>query len=89
MTHITAEQARELAGPTVQERVAAVYPLIRTAAEQKKRVVALHDSFWVNGGYSSSAEWKEACEILRKDGFVVEFFYDERQFVAMYTIVKW
>ncbi len=34
MTKITASEARKLAGPTVQERVDEVYPLIREA--QKK-----------------------------------------------------
>lgn len=32
---ITAEQVRELAGPTVQERVDAVYPMIVDAASTK------------------------------------------------------
>jgi hypothetical protein len=90
MTRITAAEARELAGPIVQERVEAVYPLIREAAEKKQRRLALHSAFWVNGGYSESKEWKEACELLRKDGFTVSFFYyEERQFVDMYTIVEW
>ncbi len=89
MTRITAEEARELAGPTVQERVEAVYPLIRKAAEEKQRMIALHSAFWVNGGYIESTEWKEACKLLRKDGFKVSFYYEERQFVDMYTVVEW
>ena len=89
MTKITAQEARELAGPTVSERVEEVYPKIREAAEKKRRRVALHEDFWVNGGYRGTKEWKEACELLRKDGFIVKFFYEERQFVDMYTVVEW
>lgn len=89
MTKITAAQARELAGPTVQERVDAVYPLIEQAAKSKKRGVHLHDDFWTNGGYQQTEDWKAAVELLKKDGYNVRFFYEERQFVDMYTIVEW
>jgi hypothetical protein len=88
MTKITAQEARELAGPTVQERVDAVYPLIRKAAEAKQREVHLHD-WWAQSGYSGTHEYKQAVMILEGDGYKVEFFYEERQFVDMYTVVKW
>lgn len=88
MTRITAQEARELAGPTVQERVDAVYPLIQKAAEEKKREVHLHE-WWADAGYGGTKDWKEACDLLRKDGYTVEFFYAEYQFVSMYTVVKW
>ncbi len=88
MTRITANEARALAGPTVQERVDQVYPLIREAAEKGKRSIALHD-WWANEGYRGSVEYKQACKILEGDGYTVEFFYEERQFVDMYTVVKW
>ena len=86
---ITAQEARDLAGPTVQERVEDVYLLIRKAAQAKKRSIQLHDNFWVHGGYKPTEEWKEAVKILEGKGFVVKFFYEERQFVDMYTIVSW
>jgi hypothetical protein len=89
MSKITAAEARKLAGPTVQEQVDLVYPLIREAAEKRKRSITLHDDLWVNGGYAGTVEYKQAVKILENDGFVVEFFYEERQFVNMYTIVKW
>jgi hypothetical protein len=88
MTKITAHEARELAGPTVQERVDAVYPLIRKAAEEKHRHVTLN-AWWANSGYGGTKDYKQACDILRADGYTVEFFYEERQFVDMYTVVKW
>lgn len=89
MTKITAAEARRLAGPTVQERVDEVYPLIREAAEKGKRFVTLRDSFWVNDGYSKTKEYQQACMILEGDGYKVSFFYEERQFVNMYTTVEW
>jgi hypothetical protein len=89
MTKITAAEARRLAGPTVQERVNAVYPLIRKAAEKGKRTLVLTESFWVDEGYNPTVQYKEAVKLLENDGFTVKFFYEERQFVDMYTIVSW
>ena len=89
MSKITAAEARELAGPTVEERVDEVYPLIREAAQQGKRSLALTSKFWTHCGYQGTPDWREACELLRADGFEVKFFYEEQQFVNMYTIVKW
>jgi hypothetical protein len=86
---ITAAEARLLSGPSAQERVDQVYPLIRGAAEQRRRSVHLTDVFWTQGGYQGTAEWAAACEVLRADGFTVSFFYEERQFVNMYTVVEW
>jgi hypothetical protein len=88
-TKITAAEARELAGPTVPERVETVYGLIRAAAEAKRRSVDLHGEFWANQGYSATSEWQEACRLLEADGYTVGFVYEERQFVSMYTEVKW
>ena len=88
MTKITAQEARNLAGPTAQERVNEVYPKIREAAEKGKRYVNLHD-WWANAGYSKTNEYKQACMILEGDGYKVSFFYEERQFVDMYTVVEW
>jgi len=86
---ITAAEARAFAGPTVEEIVDDVYILIRKLAADKKREARLTGEFWVNGGYSRTPEWSKACDILRNDGFTVDFFYEERQFVNMYTVVKW
>lgn len=89
MSRITADEARKLSGPSVQDRVDSVYLLIRESAAKGGRHINLHDDFWARGGYSGKPDWKQACEILRKDGFTVDFFYEERQFVDMYTVVKW
>ena len=89
MTKITAHEARELAGPTVQERVDAVYPLIRAAAEKRERSICIRTGFWADEGYSRTPAYKQACDILRADGFRVEFFYQELQFVDMGTEISW
>ena len=89
MTRITAKEARELAGPSVQDRVRAAYELIRAAAEKKQHEVHLKSEFWTRGGYRKDKEYLEAVSILEQDGFEVLFFYEERQFVDLYTIVKW
>lgn len=86
---ITAQEARNLSGPTVEDHVNLAYDLIRDAANKKMRQVPLTNDFWVRGGYSKTDDWDKACNILRADGFTVDFFYEERQFVNMYTIVKW
>ena len=96
MNRITAEEARKLVGPSVQDHVDAVYLLIRKAAAEKRRSVHLSgEDIWTRGGYSTTPEWEEACAILRADGYTVTFFCEERQFVDMYkvvnmyTVVKW
>jgi hypothetical protein len=86
---ITAKEARELSGPTLEERVDDVYNLIREAAAKKQRQVNLHEDFWTRGGYDRSPDWKIAVAMLQDEGFNVNFYYEERQFVDMYTIVSW
>jgi hypothetical protein len=88
MSRITAQEARELAGPSVQERINGAYQQIREAAEKQLRKVCLHD-WWAQEGYRGSKDYKQACMILESDGFKVSFFYEERQFVDMYTVVEW
>lgn len=89
MTKITAEEARKLAGTLPQDHVNLVYEKIRTAASEGKRRIHLHEDFWVHEGYRGTTAYKQAVEILQKDGFAVRFFPEERQFVDMYTIVEW
>jgi len=88
---LTAMEARELAGagPTPEERVEIVTAAIREAAMAKKRKLALEDTFWVRDAYENTADYQKACDILKGLGYKVSFFYEERQFVDMYTIVEW
>lgn len=90
---ITAREAREIAGPTDEEIINQVVEeaceAIRLKAEDKGRKVCLRCGFWANEGYSGTEKYKKACQKLKDLGFEVEFFYEERQFVDMGTIIKW
>lgn len=87
---ITAKEARALAGvDDIQEEVDLVLVAIEKAAKEKKRRIDLHSDFWTNGGYNQTKDWQEACLRLKNLGFSVDFFYEERQFVNMFTKVTW
>lgn len=86
---ITAEQARKLAGPTVEEHVQSACEIIKLAAEKKKRKTILSEDLWVRGAYDNTPDYQHAKAMLENLGFVVKFHYDERQFLEMYTVVEW
>jgi hypothetical protein len=44
---------------------------------------------WIRGGYNHTEDWKAARKILMDLGYTVEFYYNESQFVDMYTLIKW
>jgi hypothetical protein len=96
MTRLTAAQAKQLAGPSVDEKVDAILVAIEKIATNKGRQLrAGYDydqdkDLWVSGGYTPTPEWKEATKILEKLGYDVDFYYnDGSQFVDMYTIIRW
>jgi hypothetical protein len=95
MTRLTAAQAKQLAGPTVTEKVDAILVAIKAAADNRKRELRTgweykdDNDLWVSGGYGPTADWKEAQRQLQELGYTVEFYYKETQFVDMYTIIKW
>lgn len=85
----TAAEARVLAGPSVEDHVNDALDSIKKAAEKKFRSTNLVSDFWVNEGYGRTEKYKKACKELENLGFTVEFFYEELQFVNMYTVVSW
>lgn len=89
MNKFTAEQARLLAGPSVEDHVNEALELIKKAAEKKARKTHLVSPFWVNEGYRPTERYKQACKELEGLGYKVSFFYEELQFVNMYTVVEW
>lgn len=89
MKRLTAQEAKKLAGLTAEEQVDAALAKVEGAAKNSQRFINLHDKFWVDGGYDNSKEWVEAKRQLVELGYTVEFFYEEKQFVNMYTIIKW
>ena len=86
---ITAEQARKLMPINAQNEVDKVYNDIRIAARAGETELRPNGEFWTKQGYKRTAEYNKACDILRDDGYNVKFFYEENQFVNMYTIVSW
>jgi hypothetical protein len=85
----TAEQDKKFAKIAAEAEIAAIESLIEIAARGKKRQVRLLSNFWINEGYSQTEKYKAARKILEENGYTVEFFYEERQFVNMYTVVRW
>ena len=83
---IAASEARELSGPSPQERVDMIEPLIIEAATAKKRSITLFGDFWAYqgnvGGYT--ADYKKAREILEGLGYKVLGQYSDD-----FTIVEW
>lgn len=85
---LTAAEARSLAGPTVDEHVDMALDIITEAAKKQQRSVRLHN-WWANEGYQRTNDYQAACKQLTDLGYKVRFFYEELQFVNMYTIVEW
>lgn len=89
MTRITADEARQLSGPKLNDILEPVYTKIREAASKKQHQIQLHGDLWTQGGYSTNQMWLAAKQQLESDGYKVSFYYNERQFVDMYTVVEW
>lgn len=93
---LTALEARELSGPTLDERIAALCDSIRTVAATGRRDLRCgydhkaDDGLWINGGYNQTPEWRQAKAKLEALGYTVEFYYADGSFaVDMYTLIKW
>jgi hypothetical protein len=86
---LTASEAKKISGLTAEEEVAAIEDRIEKAAKEKKRQIELKSDFWISEGYDQTEKYLKACGILENNGYTVKFFYEELQFVNMYTIVSW
>ena len=96
MNKLTAEQARELAGPTVEERVDKILVRIEELAKAKQRSLKTgwdykeDKKLWIDEGYGQTENWRKAKKILTDLGYTVSFHYDDScYFVDMYTVIKW
>lgn len=87
--NFTADDARKIAGPSMEDYIQGALDAIKASAQEKNHEISLRNSFWVNGGYSKTEAYKAATKVLEDLGFGVEFIYEERQFVDMYTKVTW
>jgi hypothetical protein len=90
---LTAQQARYLAGPTVEERVVEVLGVIRVEALKKQRRVDLKTDFWSSGGYGDGfvqEQWRLAKKMLENLGYkVTHNSIDNITSLYMYTTVEW
>lgn len=99
MARLTAKQAKEISGPTLEEEVGdkvdALLVAIEGAAKQKRRSLKTgweykeNEDLWIRGGYSGSKDWNLAKKMLEELGYKVSFYYQENQFVDMYTLIEW
>jgi len=92
---ISAKEARNISGETVEEKVEKLHNAIIALAKDGKRELRTgyqhkdNPELWINGGYSKTPDWQSAKKILEDLGYSVEFYYAELQFVDMYTIIRW
>jgi hypothetical protein len=90
MAKITAEEARKIAGLSVEEEVDIVFDLIREAATDKERSIkVMHNNLWATGGYAKSPHWVKACKILNEEGFKTDYYFSEDYSYVGFTIVSW
>ena len=86
---ITAKEAKELSGPTIEEMAEFFDKPIREAAAKKQRSVTIYHGQLENEAYSRSKRWKEFVDYMAKLGFVAELYYYECQFVVVGITIKW
>ena len=93
---LTAEEARKLAGPSLEEKVESLIETIKTLAKQKKRSCRTgydhkeDEDMWIYGGYDGTEEWQNAKKILKGLGYKVTFYYKVHSVaVDMYTLIEW
>ena len=95
MNRYTAKQAKQEAGPTLDENIDSLLDSIKERAEANHRYIKTgwnhkeDQDLWSCGGYVGTEDWKEAKKILENLGYTVKFRYTETQLVDMYTLVEW
>lgn len=86
---ITAKEARQLAGPTIEEMCEFFEPHIRAAAEKKERTVTVYHGQLENEAYGHTAIWKKFVDAMKEYGFTAKLYYYEGQFVDMRITIAW
>jgi hypothetical protein len=71
------------------------FKAIEQAAKDDRDSVILateDDGLWSWGGYDNGERkilYTKVCNHLKELGYDVEWYYEERQFVVMHTIISW
>ena len=96
---ITAKEARELAGPTLEEKVEDALndlsTMIENAAVQGGRLIVVRKEPYATWGYNKNNPGEvgevgeKVLEELIKAGFKVDTFYRELQFVDYGLEISW
>lgn len=91
-SRLTAKEAVRLSGPSPDEHRQFIDECIVDAARSGQREVIVRTSPYARWLYQDVHFDKTAEEViggLREDGFVVDQFYEERQFVDMGLRISW
>jgi hypothetical protein len=86
---ITAQEARQLAGPTPEEYCEFFASHIEKAAKEKKRTVTVYHGQLENEAYGRTQVWKDFVAAMAKLGFTASLYYEERQFVDIRITITW
>ena len=86
---ITAKEAKELSGPTIEEIAEFFDKPIRKAAAAKERSITVYHGQLEYEAFSNTKRWKEFVTYMTKLGFVAELYSDEGQLLGMRTTIKW
>jgi len=86
---ITAQQARELSGPTSEEYALFFEEKIKEAASKGLRSICQYHGKLENEAYSNTQVWKNIIEYMKGLGYATSLHYEERQFVDMRINITW
>lgn len=87
---ITAQEAREISGPSIEELCEFFEPAIRSAADSGERKVFVYHGTLENDAYSCTKRWQDFVAMMRDQyGYTVSLHYEVRQFVDMRIKIEW
>lgn len=86
---ITAQEARELSGPSSHDYALFFKEKIKEAAKKGERKIVQFHGQLENEAYSNSQKWKDFAVYMLKLGYAVSLHYEERQFVDMRIVISW
>ena len=87
---ITAEEARELSSPTLEEECNFFDPYIRSAARERRYWVLVDHENLIKEAMRISDKWGAFIEIMkRKYGYNVSLFYNESASLRRAIKISW
>ena len=86
---ITAQEARQLSGPSSQDYAFFFEEKIKEAAKSGKRNIIQYHGQLENEAYSNTQKWKDFIAYMAELGYAVSLHYEERQFVDMRIVISW